>query len=229
MLVPRVAQRAAVELDELRAACDEAVAAVVAAGPSEVLVVGSGSQDREWTAVPDLTPYGVRGPWSGRQARGAVRSHAPLSLSVGAWLLDRSAVDVPCRYLESTGAELPTGPRTGLVVMADGTAKRSLDAPGYLDDRAAAYDADIAKALGAADAGALERLDGLLGSELWCRGVPALQALGRTSGSGPPGGWSARVLYDDAPYGVGYFVATWQRRDVAGLPRGDEGSQPAAV
>ena len=35
--------------------------------------------------------------------------------------------------------------------MGDGSACRTLKAPGYLDERAAAFDAEVARALGAAD------------------------------------------------------------------------------
>ena len=70
--------------------------------------------------------------------------------------------------------------RVALLVMADGSAKRSTSAPGFLDDRAEAFDASIAAALADGDAEALASLDLELGAELWAAGTPALRTLGQS-------------------------------------------------
>lgn len=61
LLVPEVAAGAAAELDALRAACDEALAALVAADPQLVVVVGAGPEAEVWTegGAGSFQRYGV--------------------------------------------------------------------------------------------------------------------------------------------------------------------------
>ncbi len=77
---------------------------------------------------------------------------------------------------------------------------------GYLDERAEAYDAAAAQALAAADTEALAALDPVLSAELLAAGRAPWQVL---AGAARGAGLTARLRYDDAPYGVGYFVASW--------------------
>lgn len=106
-----------------------------------------------------------------------------------------------------TGRELGTrSARVALLVMGDGSACRTLKAPGYLDERAAAFDAAAARALGAADVAALAALDAELAAELLAAGRAPWQVL---AGAAEGAGLDGRLLYEDAPYGVGYFVAAW--------------------
>jgi hypothetical protein len=100
-----------------------------------------------------------------------------------------------------------------LLVLGDGSARRSLKGPGYLDPRAEPYDAAVAAALACGDAAALARLDRADASELLVAGYDAWQAFAGLAGDSS---WQADLLYDDAPYGVGYFVASW-------LPVGSQG------
>jgi aromatic ring-opening dioxygenase LigB subunit len=93
-----------------------------------------------------------------------------------------------------------------LLVMGDASACRTLKAPGYLDERAAGFDAEIARALGAADVAALEALDAELAQELKVSGRAPWQVL---AGAAEGAGLGGALLYDDAPYGVGYLVAAW--------------------
>lgn len=96
--------------------------------------------------------------------------------------------------------------RIALLVMGDGSACRTLKAPGYLDERAAPFDAAVARALGTADVEALKALDTELAHELKAAGRAPWQVLaGAAEGTEPAGA----LLYEDAPYGVGYVVATW--------------------
>jgi hypothetical protein len=96
--------------------------------------------------------------------------------------------------------------RVGLLVMGDGSARRSLAAPGYLDARAAEFDADIAAVLRAGDPAGLRALDPALGADLIAAGVPAWRLAGWLAAGRQ---FDADLLYDDAPYGVGYLVAVW--------------------
>src|SRR5947209_5584348 len=72
----------------------------------------------------------------------------PLSLGLGAMLLDQGGYrgprrlfavgpDAPAGACAALGAELATGSApTALLVMGDGSARRTLKAPGHLDSRA---------------------------------------------------------------------------------------------
>ncbi|MQS14246.1 hypothetical protein F7Q99_18715 [Streptomyces kaniharaensis] len=219
LLVPEVAAGAAAELDALRAACDEALATLVAAGPQLVVVVGTGPAAEVWTegGAGSFHRYGV--PLVAKLPGGRVEGPqlAP-SLTVGAWLLERAGVTLPthaCAVPVDAPADRMLGlgqglaglaDRVGLLVLGDGSACRSVKAPGYLDDRAEGFDAALAAALGSADLAALAALDAGLAAELKAEGRAPWQVL---AGAAEGAGLTARLGYQDAPYGVGYFVASW--------------------
>jgi hypothetical protein len=219
VILPEIASGAAGELTGLRAACDTAVARLLAVDPAIVLVIGPGPALERYCAGAggSLAGYGVDVVIG---LRGPVRpgpAAMPLSVTIGAWLLDRAgwpgdrrALAVPAAAsgaeLAALAAELRGIERLGLLVLGDGTARRSEKAPGYLDPRAARYDAAVAAALGAADAAALASLDPALGADLLAAGVPAWRLAGLVAAGLPLRG---DLLHDAAPYGVGYFVATW--------------------
>jgi hypothetical protein len=97
----------------------------------------------------------------------------------------------------------------GLLVAAGGSAMRTDKAPGAFDERAEAYDAGIGKALAAGDLEALAGIDLALAEELWAGDdAMVLAALGsrlaRTTKV-----LEVQVDYDDAPYGVQYWVVRW--------------------
>jgi hypothetical protein len=155
----------------------------------------------------------------------------PLSLTVGAWLLasvgwsgDRSALGVPAGHSPGQAADLGEqlvaqvrrGERLALLVMGDGSARRTLKAPGGLDERAAAFDAAAAAALAGPDPAGLLDLDPELAVELLAAGRASWQVLAgallaATRDDTPSKAWSSELTYDDAPYGVGYLVAVWNR------------------
>ena len=224
LLVPEVASGAAAELDELRAACDAALAAVLAAGPELVVVVGPGPAHEHFEpgAVGSFQPFGVDlrvRLGSGADERPPALAVAlPPALAVGAWLLERSGWQGPVRglavpdYLEprlcaENGRHLAgAAERVGLLVLGDGSARHSVKAPGYLDERAEGFDAVIARGLATADAdGGLAALDDELAFELMASGRSPWQVL---SGAAGPG-LRASLLHHTAPYGVGYLVAVW--------------------
>lgn len=223
LLLPEVAGGAARELDGLRSACDEAVSAVLAAEPDVVLLVGSAedaTRRYERGAAGSLAPYGVdlRVPLGADEGR---PPELPLSLTVGAWLVARggwdSAVagwavpDAEPGECMSLGARLADeAPRVGMVALGDGSARRSEKAPGYVDPRAAPFDAQVATVLACADPEALLSVDAGLARELLAVGRSVWHVLaGAAADGGVP--FDGRVLYHDAPYGVGYLVATWVR------------------
>jgi hypothetical protein len=143
----------------------------------------------------------------------------PPSLAVGAWLLEHvhwSAAPVSglgvgealaAERCVRSGQQIAARPgRVALLVMGDASACRTLKAPGYLDERAAGFDAEVARALGAADVAALKALDAELAYELKAAGRAPWQVL---AGAADGAGLDGELLYDDAPYGVGYLVAAW--------------------
>ncbi|PBO30235.1 TetR family transcriptional regulator [Streptomyces albidoflavus] len=70
----------------------------------------------------------------------------------------------------------------------------------------APFDALATEALGAADTASLAGLDPVLAEELGAAGRAPWQVL---AGAAAGAGLSGKLLYDEAPYGVGYFVAAW--------------------
>ncbi|MGW1160908.1 class III extradiol dioxygenase subunit B-like domain-containing protein [Streptomyces sp. NPDC002513] len=226
LLVPEVAAGAAPELDGARAACRDALGVLAAARPDRLVVVGPA---RESGCGPH--PQGTRGSFSGFGVDTDVRlggegpdaiapeRELPFSLAVAAWLLEcLSWADAPVEGLgvpellaPERCAELGAGlagqdERVALLVMGDASACRTLKAPGYLDERAAGFDAAVARALGAADPAALAALDVGLAHELKACGRAPWQIL---AGAARGADLTGALLYDDAPYGVGYLVATW--------------------
>jgi hypothetical protein len=144
----------------------------------------------------------------------------PLSLAIGAQLLDRAGYAGP-RVLQSVaesaapGACLDLGrdlaadaPLTALLVMGDGTARRSAAAPGYLDERAEPFDTVVEQAFRDGDVAALAALDPDLARDLLAAGRPAWQVLAGALGATTPARPRTRILYSDAPFGVAYLVAT---------------------
>ncbi|MFF7018548.1 MULTISPECIES: class III extradiol dioxygenase subunit B-like domain-containing protein [Streptomyces] len=224
LLVPEVAAGAAPELDSARAACLDAVGVLTASRPDLLVVVGPADG-----RTAGVYPAGAHGSFRGFGVAldvtlggpdPAPRAEPlPDSLAVGAWLLDRArwagapveglVVDGrgPAEGCVRAGQELAArADRVALLVMGDGSACRTLKAPGYLDERAEAFDARATEALGSADLAALDALDETLAYELKVAGRAPWQLL---SGAARGAGLGARLLYEDAPYGVGYTVAVW--------------------
>ncbi|WP_230415827.1 class III extradiol ring-cleavage dioxygenase family protein [Micromonospora tarapacensis] len=139
LLVPEVAGAAASELDDLRAACDAAVARLCASGARSVLVIGAADRSADLTF-----PYrGSFAPWGvplqvrlGGLPDGRVGTDGlPLSLLVGAWLLRRVppsgtggigwrmatvGADEPVETCAALGARLAGNQPWALLVMGTG-------------------------------------------------------------------------------------------------------------
>ncbi|MFB7514435.1 hypothetical protein [Streptomyces sp. NPDC056144] len=223
LLVPEVATGAAPELEAARVACADALGLLAAARPDRLYVVGPGGGG--------VFPAGSTGSFDGFGVDLSVRlgeaaesadtpaRPLPASLAVGAWLLGRAdwadapveglAVDEGAAVgeLAAAGRGLAaSAERVALLVMGDGSACRTVKAPGYLDERAAGFDAEAARALGTADVPALLALDAELAYELKAAGRAPWQVL---AGAAEGAGLEGRLLHEDAPYGVEYIVAAW--------------------
>ncbi|UOY01622.1 hypothetical protein [Blastococcus sp. PRF04-17] len=212
LLLPAVEGRPATETVALRAACAEAVGEMLATRPPVVVVVGDG--------VPagvrfgpgdcgDLRGFGVAVdvPFSGRARPGSRR--LPPAHTLGAWLLDEAGfagtrVGIGPADLAQLVRDLP-GP-LGVLAMGDGSARRTVKAPGYLDEAAVPFDDGVADALAAGDAAAIAALDEEVAARLLAAGVPTWRAVGAALAGRPI---TARLHLHDAPFGVGYLVASW--------------------
>ncbi|MFJ3901187.1 hypothetical protein [Streptomyces sp. NPDC090025] len=222
LLVPAVAAGAAPELTDARTACSDVLGVLAASRPDRLIVVGPAEE-----GARGVFPAGSTGSFAGFGVDLTVRLGSgpggdrplPASLAVAGWLLERADwADAP---VEGLGVGEPLEParcaeagrglaasadRVALLVMGDGSACRTLKAPGYLDERAEPFDAAAARALGAADTAALLALDADLAYELKAAGRAPWQVL---AGAAEGAGLAGRLLYEDAPYGVGYVVAAW--------------------
>ncbi|WP_320064589.1 hypothetical protein [Micromonospora sp. RTGN7] len=223
LLVPEVAGAAARELDDLRAACDAALARLLAAGPELILLVGGGPETVSFRSADhgSLRAYGVDRDVRLWKVNCAGSERLPLSLTIGAWLVGRSGTDLP-RFAHAVaadaspaqcarlGAELVEAAehRVALLVLGDGSACRGRQAPGYDDPRAPAYDEGVARALADADAEALLGLDPTLSAELRVAGRAPWQVLAGAAAAG--GTWRGELGHHEAPYGVAYLVANWE-------------------
>jgi hypothetical protein len=109
-----------------------------------------------------------------------------------------------------SAAAVPDDRPVALLAMGDGTARRGEKAPGYADPRAEAFDATVVRALAGGDPRTLADLDPVLAAELLVAGRAPWQVLAGAALAARPGGtWRADLRYADAPYGVGYAVASW--------------------
>lgn len=197
-------------LPDLAKACADAVARLLAAGPDVVTVVAGGPVTAPWDPASrlDLAAYGPGLP--------AGTAGLPLGLGLGAMLLDHAGYTGP-RLLQAVAEDAAPGnclnlgialagdpSATGLLVMGDGSARRTPRAPGHFDERAAPFDASVEQALRDGDLTALADLDPLLARDLMATGRAAWQVL---AGALLPSEPLTEILYSGAPFGVSYLVA----------------------
>ncbi|MFY9916577.1 MAG: hypothetical protein WAK18_18025, partial [Nocardioidaceae bacterium] len=189
-------------------------------GPPRVIVVGAAATAGDWNgdAGGDLQAFGCDVSFGGPEIL------LPLSLTIGAYLLDeagwpasgRRYVAVAGETVPSTSAQLGRAlvgspEPVAVLAMADGSARRTTASPGYLDERAIGYDEAVVTALAQGDVERLLALDPDLDAALWSTGRPVWQVLAGAAQATYEAGGSigATVLYDAAPYGVGYAVVEW--------------------
>jgi hypothetical protein len=142
------------------------------------------------------------------------------SVAAVAWLGDPVEVVADSPQARRVGEALvaaardgvPGGPRPApggtprLLVMANGSARRSEKAPGHLDERSFAFDDTLGQAIGKGDLRTLAELDLGLGADLLTAGLGGLAGL---SGRGLTVRESTTDYADD-PFGVMYWVVRWQ-------------------
>ncbi len=218
LLVPGAASGASAELDDLRAACDTAVGRLLSAAADLLVVVGDAPAVGPYPegAWGSLRPYGVPVEVAGADGPPTL----PLSLTLGRWLLDRHAATGGQVLLFGVSADSPPGrcralgealagraAAVALLVMGGGSARRSVKGPGFLDERAGPFDAEVSRALATGDVAALADLDPDLSADLLAEGRAPWQVL---AGAAAPGPWRGEVSFDAAPYGVAYLVADWR-------------------
>jgi aromatic ring-opening dioxygenase LigB subunit len=215
LLIPEVAGGAAPELDDLRTACLEAIDQL--ADADALVIVGTGPETG--LSYP-ASAGGSFGPYGAPSVRvGSGEPVLPLSLAVGAWLVNQSkaaglsrtsvtvAIDETPAACLQLGQELAhSNDRLALLVMGDGSPRRSEHSPVHLHPRAELFDSTVAAALDLADTETLAALDPDLAEELHVAGRAPWQVL---AGATATAGLRGQLGYHAAPYGVGYFVATW--------------------
>lgn len=212
------------EIEPVREAAIEATRTLVAAEPEQLIIVGGGPDRASYPPSPAGTFAGYGVDLSVRlPAAVSETADLPLSLLVGTWLLIQAPWDYPARGEQvpedataqecaRIGAELASAAdRVGLLVMGDGSAARTDDAPRPRDERAEPFDRAVAESFRAADAAALLGVDAEMAGELGVGGRAAWQVLAGAAGTDSDALFDAAVLYEGAPWGVGYVVAEWER------------------
>ncbi len=172
---------------DLRSAIERALGSL----PDPVTVLGAAPLDGPVTGTADATPWGAPGV--------PTADPLPLALAVGCTLLG----DRPHSHVGAAGGSVALS--GAVLVVGDGTARRTEKAPGHFDPRAEAFDEQADAALRAGDPLALLALDQVLAEQLLVAGLDPWRAVAAAS----PGPWSAELLWSGSPYGVHYVVATW--------------------
>jgi hypothetical protein len=204
-------------LPELRYAAAAAARWLTARGPEVLAVVGPAHQTTAWPAVGSrgLGVYAPALRARDHHAASVVHPQLPPALALGSRLLDEvgyggrrllhsvSTGEQPAACQQLGAALANRNGRTGLLVMADGSACRGPRAPGHHDPRAAGFDAAIEDAVRNGDLDPLQALDEHLAHELLASARPAWQVLAAAMPSSGPG----CILYTDTPLGVYYLVA----------------------
>jgi hypothetical protein len=210
------------ELDRLRAACRNAVAALLTGRPDLIVVAGGAERTAEF---PPHTPgrlhdFGI--PFTVGPA-GHDASALPLSLTIGKWLLAEHgappaawwgiASDAPPAECLQLGEKLAAlAPRVALLAMGDGPARRARAAPHAADPEADRYDDQVSGPLAAADPAALAALDPREDRPLEIAGRAVWQVLAGAAGDEQSqDAFDAELRYRGAPFEVSYVVASWRR------------------
>lgn len=218
----------AAELDDLRTACAVALSRVLGTDPELVLILGAedpgtdgrrssanvgdpGTDGRSsWALLgpPDVSRY-APGDAGGRSA-GTER--IPLAHLVGGYLLRTAGWSGATVALVAgrDGPDPARGMRSVLMVLGDGSARRTAKSPGWLDPGALGYDDVVRAALASGRPDRLAALDPVLGREQLASGADVWPVAGGLLG---PGRYDAVVHDDAARLGVGSVVASWLPAD----------------
>lgn len=150
----------------------------------------------------------------------------PLSMLIAGWLrgqVDAESVrpvvvdpdvrpEVACELGRALGAEISADPELiGVLVVADGATALTPKAPGGgRRDSAVELQQRIVDGIGAADVDVLRGLDVAACDAEGVAGRPAWQVVAGLVGDSP---MTVKIFYADAPFGVGYVVASWTPGD----------------
>ncbi|MCW2523295.1 MAG: hypothetical protein JWO63_1630 [Frankiales bacterium] len=191
LLLPGMTGAPVAEVEQLRTACLAAIGRLLSAKPDVVVVVG-GLRDAE--SAPPLSLAVAR----------ALLAEAGYAAAVREVTVAVTATAAEC---VSAGREIAAdGAAIGLLVMADGSARRTLKAPGYLDERALPFDDNLQALLSNSDwAGVLE-LDTALAAQLLVAGRAPWQV---AAGALAHTDLQATVHYAEGPFGVWYPVVSY--------------------
>ncbi|HEX8079429.1 MAG TPA: hypothetical protein VF557_04400 [Jatrophihabitans sp.] len=194
LLLRGITGRPVAEVEQLRAACLDAIGELLAAGPARLVVIGGAAPDEDDKALSIVV---------GR----LLLSQAGCELSVEHLVIAADSPPADCLRTGRALADSAGGDdEVGLLVMADGSARRTLKAPGYLDPRAAPFDEAVEACLRSGRLAGLAGLDPVLAAELLVAGRAAWQVLAGAVGEAPG---RSRVHYSDDPFGVWYPVFSW--------------------
>ncbi len=224
ILISELAAGAAYELDSLRESCTRVLGDVLTR-PSEGVVMLAAGEFTGWLAddaTGSMASFGVNvegqfvGSPSDATQRASVQDRLAYGHVVGSWLLDRAGyrgVRRPMSVATGGGSRAADllgnlGAPQVLIVIGDGSARLSVKAPGYFDAGAQSFDQDVTHALASGDPSMLVKLDGVRAAKQMSSGFDAWQATGRALQSQGTQRWQAQSDYE-APYGVGYFTASW--------------------
>jgi hypothetical protein len=112
-------------------------------------------------------------------------------------LADAQGARVAAHLLETASR---AGDEASYLVVGNGSAKRTEKAPGHFDERAEQFDRALGESLRAGH----PAVDQALARELWASTEAIVELAELDDGLG-----EAQVDYDDAPYGVQYWVMRW--------------------
>jgi hypothetical protein len=226
LLVPALAGRAVAETAELRAACLDAATRLASAAPRWVAVGAdpAGRQTVAASARGSFIGFGVD-LVVGLDTAGSDDPIDPglaLPLLIAGWAAagtgaavrirgELVAVDETPQACAALGAALAAEwaadpAPVGLLVIGDGAATHTEQAPGYLDERAGGFDAQVTQALRDADRAMLAALDPVLAEELLAVGRAPWQVLAAATAGTT---WRGELLHSSTPFGVAYHVAVW--------------------
>ncbi len=207
---------------ELRSACSDALTRVLGTNPDAVLILGASASEVFYRAgdAGDLCGYGVsvRLRFDNAHESPGGRTEAvglPLPHLLGAWLLDQAGFTGERVGLSSAAAaphlRAASGDRRrwAMLVMGDGSARRTEKSPGWYDPDAVGFDAAVTSALGTGHGRALLDLDQGVGARVLAAGLASWRAAGAILESTP---MVAELYYAGAPFGVFYIVASWVRQ-----------------
>nr|WP_296770280.1 class III extradiol dioxygenase subunit B-like domain-containing protein [Rhodococcus sp. (in: high G+C Gram-positive bacteria)] len=230
LLVPELTGRASVvdslagEVVRLRDAARAAVA-MLGTATDRWIVIGSAEKSTRISSRSGGTfaGYGVDVRVGLSADSVTDEEELPLAALIAGWLRGEVApqaaadvvlvgTDTPLERCRSVGEALRAemdeqAGDWGLLVVADGATTLTAKAPGSFDARAEGVQSQIDDALARADTDALASIDRGLCAELGVDGWEAWQTLAGVVGARP---MAARTLYRGAPFGVGYFVGTWE-------------------